>query len=111
MRNDLKRRLFGRLALCLTLAAVAAPTAQARVDGSSEWSGPGKGGDQIPAVSGARSTGAPADEPEAPTRNVSADDGFDWAASGIGAGMALVVVLLGADALVTARHLRRQAAA
>ena len=42
MRSQLgKSRFVGRLALGLAVCAVAAPVAQARVDGSTDWSGTG----------------------------------------------------------------------
>ena len=132
VENHPKRLHRRHLALALTLAAIVVPTAQARVDGSSQWAGPGKSAHVSAAAQAERpsgrlqadtteSLGPPAGWPgvdpqaplgnAAPIRQVSTPDGFDWADSAVGAGVVLLVTLLAADALATVRRMRRRATA
>jgi hypothetical protein len=91
------------------VAAVAAPSAVAWVDGSTAWSGPGTRGSGAAPLD-VQSQSWPGvdpisgqDYPVWPVQIVSRPDGFDWGDAGIGAGATFGVVL-GASALVVTRR-------
>jgi hypothetical protein len=126
------------LGVGLVVLAVGAPVAQARVDGSTGWSG----ARSEQALSGAAAQEAlrsnwlgvvqpsttaqdvlrsnwlgiaqprvASDTSPAPTQIVGRSDGFDWGDAGIGAGTALAVMLLAAGGITGSRRVRHQATA
>ena len=80
--------------------------AQARLDGSTGWSGPGRSAEAprtipyYPETVAAEEAKSYAPLP-ASTVSASTPDGFDWGDSAAGAGVAFAVILLAAGTLVT----------
>lgn len=121
MRKRRKNWLLKCLALGLAVAALGVPTAQARVDGSTSWKGPGPGDKAVVSVNDVRSW--PGVDPteaqptkaqhlrEVPTQVVSRSDGFDLSDAGIGAGTLFAVMLLTAGGMAAARRTGREAIA
>ena len=87
------RGLIRPVALMLAIAAVAAPTALARVNLDPPQSQPTSATEVVPSP------------PQ--TTTVVKSGGFDWADAGIGAGAVVAVVLAGLGARLTVGH-RRQ---
>jgi len=127
MRKPRRTNWFLRnLVVGLALVVIAVPVAQARVDGSSGWSGP-RGAEKVTGVLDAPRPAAPdalrsnqlgmtqpkvvPQSSRAPTRVVSRSDGFDWGDAGIGAGTVVAVMLLAAGGMLGNRHKRGSATA
>jgi hypothetical protein len=123
MRNHRRRsRLVRRLALALSVAAVAAPTAQAARGGISETEISNQQSQSEKSIRGERFPSPPWPDarhnsvsPQSGSENgvaaASGPDGFDWGDAGIGAGTLVAVALLGGGTLVAIRHTGRQATA
>jgi hypothetical protein len=136
MRKRRRNWLLRRVILGLAVAAVVVPTAQARVDGSTGWTGPMHADNTIdqrvwPGIdptSGKDYRAVPVrhvdqrvwpgidptsgkDYRAVPVQVVSGADSFDWGDAGIGAGVLAAVTALGAAGLATARRTGRQATA
>ena len=114
MRNRRRTWLLRRLVLGLAVAAVVVPTAQARPDEgvtgspSSVVDRPVRGADH---GQFAYRRALPQDYGVRTIQVAQRPGGFDWGDAGIGAGSALVIVLLAGGASLATRHLNRPATA
>ena len=110
MRNRRRTWLLRRLVLGLAVAAVAVPTAQARPDegGALSMDRPARGSDY---GQFAYRRALPQDYGVRTIQVAQRPGGFDWGDAGIGAGSALVIVLLAGGASLATRHLNRPATA
>jgi hypothetical protein len=122
MRNRRRTWLLRRLVLGLAVAAVAVPTAQARPDEGGASSGSEQfvqGVTDFPSsVMNPSARGAdysqfayrralPQDYGVRTIQVAERPSGFDWSDAGVGAGSALVLVLLAGGASLATRHLNR----